>query len=130
MMAFVATGDRAAQRATIATLEGVAAGHGTNAMMSRDVGLPLARGLLAFGQGDYAAAVRHILPVRGIANRFGGSHAQRDVLSWTLCEAAIRAGDAPMAQAMVEERLALKEGSPVAQGWAMRARALARPMAA
>ena len=74
--------------------------------------------------------MRHILPVRGIANRFGGSHAQRDVLSWTLCEAAIRAGDAPMAQAMVEERLALKEGSPVAQGWAMRARALARPMAA
>ena len=130
MMAFVATGDRTAQRATIATLEGVTAGHGTNAMMSRDVGLPLARGLLAFGHGDYASAVRHILPVRGIANRFGGSHAQRDVLSWTLCEAAIRAGDAPMAQAMVAERLALKEGSPVAQGWAMRARALARPMAA
>lgn len=130
MMTFVATGDRAAQRATIAALEGAAAGHGTNAMMSRDVGLPLACGLLAFGQGDYAAAVRHILPVRGIANRFGGSHAQRDVLSWTLCEAAIRAGDAPMAQAMVAERLALKEGSPVAQGWAMRARALARPMAA
>ncbi len=130
MMTFVATGDRAAQRATIAALEGAAAGRGTNAMMSRDVGLPLACGLLAFGQGDYAAAVRHILPVRGIANRFGGSHAQRDVLSWTLCEAAIRAGDAPMAQAMVAERLALKEGSPVAQGWAMRARALARPMAA
>jgi hypothetical protein len=99
-------------------------------MMSRDVGLPLARGIAAFGQGDHATAVAHILPVRGIANRFGGSHAQRDVLSWTLCEAAIRAGDAPMAAAMVAERLAAKEGSPVAQGWATRARALARPMAA
>ena len=130
MMAFVASGDRTAQRDVIATLERAAAGGGTNAMMSRDVGLPLARGLADFGQGDYAGAVRHILPVRGIANRFGGSHAQRDVLSWTLCEAAIRAGDAPMAQAMVAERLAAKEGSPVAQGWAMRARALARPMAA
>ncbi|WP_198377439.1 tetratricopeptide repeat protein [Neoroseomonas rubea] len=130
MMAFVATGDRAAQREVIATLERAAAGPGTNAMMSRDVGLPLARGLAAFGQGDFAAAVAHILPARGIANRFGGSHAQRDVLSWTLCEAAIRAGDARMAEAMVAERLALKEGSPVAQGWAARARALARPLAA
>lgn len=130
MMAFVAGGDRAAQQATIATLERAASGRGTNAMMSRDVGLPLARGLAAFGQGDHAGAVRHILPVRGIANRFGGSHAQRDVLSWTLCEAAIRSGDAPMAEAMVAERLAAKEGSPVAQGWAVRARAIARPLAA
>ncbi len=130
MMAFVGTADDAAQREVIATLERAAAGPGTNAMMSRDVGLPLARGLAAFGQGDYVRAVAHILPVRGIANRFGGSHAQRDVLSWTLCEAAIRAGDPRMAEAMVAERLAMKEGSPVAQGWAARARALARPLAA
>jgi hypothetical protein len=130
MMTFVATGDAAAQQATIATLERAAAGPGTNAMMSRDVGLPLAQGLAAFGRGDFAGTIRHILPVRGIANRFGGSHAQRDVLSWTLCEAALRSGDAPMAEAMVAERLALKEGSPVAQGWAARARALTRPLAA
>jgi tetratricopeptide (TPR) repeat protein len=130
MMAFVATGDRAAQREVIATLERAAAGQGTNAMMSRDVGLPLAHGLAAFGQGDYDRALAQILPVRGIANRFGGSHAQRDVLSWTLCEAAIRAGHAAMADAMVAERLALKEGSPVAQGWAARARALGRSLAA
>lgn len=130
MMAFVGTGDRAAQREVIATLEHAAAGRGTNAMMSRDVGLPIARGLAAFGQGDFAGAVAQILPVRGIANRFGGSHAQRDVLSWTLCEAAIRSGDALMAEAMVAERLALKEASPVAQGWAVRARGLARSLAA
>jgi tetratricopeptide (TPR) repeat protein len=130
MMAFVGTDDRAAQREVIATLGHAATGQGTNAMMSRDVGLPLARGLAAFGQGDFAGAVAEILPVRGIANRFGGSHAQRDVLSWTLCEAALRTGDARMAEAMVAERLALKEGSPVAQGWAVRARALARPRAA
>ena len=130
MMVFVATGDQAAQREVIATLERAAGGQGTNAMMSRDVGLPLARGLAAFGRGDYAGAVAQILPVRGIANRFGGSHAQRDVLSWTLCEAAIRAGDAPMAEAMVAERLVAKEGSPVAQAWAVRARAMPRRLAA
>ena len=130
MMVFVGTGDLPAQQATLRTLAQAAEGRGTNAMMARDVGLPLARGLVAFGQGDHAGAVRHILPVRGIANRFGGSHAQRDVLSWTLCEAAIRAGDQALATAMVAERLALKEGSPVAQGWAMRARALQRRQAA
>ncbi len=130
MMAFAATGDRAAQREVIATLEAAAAGPGTNAMMSREVGLPLARGLAAFGRGDHAGAVAHILPVRGIANRFGGSHAQRDVLSWTLCEAAVRTGDRAMAEAMVAERLAAKEGSPVAQGWAARARDLGRRQAA
>ncbi|WP_137126566.1 tetratricopeptide repeat protein [Roseomonas sp. HF4] len=130
MMVFVGTDDVAAQRAVLATLERAAAGQGTNAMMSREVGLPLARGLAAFGAGDYAGSLGHILPVRGIANRFGGSHAQRDVVSWTLCEAAVRAGDRAMAEAMVAERLAAKEGSPVAQGWAARAGALGRRAAA
>lgn len=130
MMTFVATGDAAAQAEVIATLERAAAGRGTNAMMSRDVGLPLARGLAAFGRGDHAGALDHILPVRGIANRFGGSHAQRDVLSWTLCEAAIRAGEAPLAEAMVAERLMAKEGSPLAQAWAVRAATLRQPLAA
>jgi len=130
MMAFSATGDRAAQDGVIATLEHAAEGKGTNAMMSRDVGLPLARGIAAFGRADYRSAVAHILPVRGIANRFGGSHAQRDILSWTLCEATIRSGDAAMAGAMVAERVAAKEGSPLAQSWAIRARAMTRPLAA
>ncbi|MGG5823303.1 tetratricopeptide repeat protein [Falsiroseomonas sp. HW251] len=130
MMVFVGTGDVGAQNEVLSTLERAAAGGGTNAMMSRDVGLPLARGLAAFGRGDHAGAIAHVLPLRGHAHRFGGSHAQRDVLSWTLCEAAIRAGDAAMAQAMVAERLATKEGSPVAQGWAARCRALGHRAAA
>lgn len=124
MMVFVGTGDVAAQRAVIATLERTAAGQGTNAMMSRDVGLPLARGLEAFGAGDHAGAAGHMLPVRGIAHRVGSSRAQRDVLSWTLCEAAIRAEDRAMAEAVAAERLMAKEGSPIAQGWAARAREL------
>lgn len=130
MMVFAGTGDRAAQREVLRTLERAAQGRGTNAMMSRDVGLPIARGIAAFGQGDYAGAVSALLPVRGIANRFGGSHAQRDVLSWTLCEAAIRAGDAPMADAMVAERLMAKPHSPLAHGWALRCMTLAERRAA
>ena len=63
-------------------------------MMSRDVGVPLARGIDAFGRGDYATAIDRIEPVRDIAHRFGGSHAQRDLVTLTLIEAALRGGAA------------------------------------
>ena len=38
-------------------------------------------------------AAQLIRPVRSIAHRFGGSHAQRDVIDLTLIEAALRAGE-------------------------------------
>lgn len=130
MMACIGTGDAAGQQALLDSVARVAQGGGTNAMMSREVGLPACHGFAAFGRGDYAEAVRQLLPVRGVANRFGGSHAQRDVLSWTLVEAAIRGGDRPLAEALVAERLALKPASPVNLGWQRRAAALAEQLAA
>ena len=45
-----------AQR-TIAALERKALGNDTNAMMSRDVGLPLAQALLAFGAGTTTTSI-------------------------------------------------------------------------
>ena len=60
-------------------------------------------------------------PRRSIANRFGGSHAQRDVIDWTLTEAALRAGLDDLAEALAHERLALKPHSPVNLGFASRA---------
>lgn len=53
-----------------------------------------------------------------MAHRFGGSHAQRDLLDLTLIEAATRSGDKPLAAALAAERLALKPRSPLAQRWA------------
>ena len=57
----------------------------------RQVGRPLIDGFSAFARGQYAAAVEALHPVRFVAQQFGGSHAQRDVIDWTLTEAAIRA---------------------------------------
>lgn len=91
-----------------AALERAALGNGTNAMMSREVGLPLADALIAFDQGDYATAIDLLLPVRLIAHRFGGSHAQRDVIGLTLIEAALRDGRGNLAIALTAERAALK----------------------
>jgi tetratricopeptide (TPR) repeat protein len=123
MMAYVGDGRDADAARLIALMETRAAGTGTNAMMTRDVGLPLARGIKAFGEARYAEAVRQLMPLRPIANRFGGSHAQRDVIGLTLIEAAIRDGQAKLARALAAERTALKPSSPT--NWQLSARALA-----
>ncbi|SOZ18437.1 conserved hypothetical protein [Cupriavidus taiwanensis] len=91
-----------------AALERAALGNGTNAMMSREVGLPVADGLIAFAQGEYATAIELLMPVRLVAHRFGGSHAQRDVIGLTLLEAALRSGSGNLALALTAERAALK----------------------
>jgi len=49
--------------------------------------------------------------VRDGANRFGGSHAQRDVISLTLIDAAVRAGQARTAQHFLNEREVFKPAS-------------------
>jgi hypothetical protein len=64
--------------------------------------------------------------VRFIANSFGGSHAQRDIIDWTLTEAALRGGMNDLAQALAHERLALKRHSPINQAFLSRASAPAK----
>ena len=126
MMAFVGAGLTDAQRRVIAAAKRAAAGQGTHAMMSREIGVPGCEGLAAFGQGEYARTIELLMPLRGKANRFGGSHAQRDMISWTLTEAAIRLGDRALADAFVAERLAWKPESPTNLAWAIRADKLKR----
>lgn len=121
MMAFVGAGNGKAQEQQINSVKRAAAGIGTNAMMSREIGVPACEGLAAFGRGDYTRSIELLLPLRAKANRFGGSHAQRDIFSWTLTEAAIRLGKRTLADAFVAERLSWKPKSPVNQAWAKRA---------
>lgn len=124
MMAFVGAGNGKAQSRQIETVKRAAAGPGTNAMMSREIGVPACEGFAAFGRGDYAQAIELLLPIRAKANRFGGSHAQRDIFSWTLTEAAVRLGDRELADTFVAERLSWKPESPVNRAWAARASSL------
>jgi tetratricopeptide (TPR) repeat protein len=81
---------------------------GSNAMMTREVGLPLADAFTAFGAARYDHAAAAIEPVRDIANRFGGSHAQRDLLTLTMIEASIRGGDQRRARHYIAERQMMK----------------------
>lgn len=121
MMAFVGAGDRDSQAALLARMMRTARGDDLNAAVTQEVALPVCRGLSAFGRGAYAVATTEILPMLGISARMGGSHAQRDVLSWTLVEAALGAGDSLLAGAIVAERLAAKPASALNRAWARRA---------
>ena len=104
MMAFAATGRRDEAAAVLAALEAAAAGQGDAAVVAREAGLPVARGIEAFGTGDYRTSVDLLRGVRSGAARFGGSHAQRDIIDLTLIEAARRGGDAALAEALTAER--------------------------
>ncbi len=84
---------------------------GDIANWAQQTGLPLIRGFQAFWHGNYQEAADLLYPARYIVNRFGGSHAQRDIIDWTLAQALVRAGQHNMAEALACERLALKPGS-------------------
>jgi tetratricopeptide (TPR) repeat protein len=121
MMALAATGRQAAAGRLLADLERTATEDSMNGMMTRAVGLPVARAVLAFARGRYDDALNDLAQVRDRAHLFGGSHAQRDVLSLTLIEAALRANRPNVARHYAAERIAQKPGG--ALGWRLRARA-------
>ncbi len=86
------------------------------------IALPLVEGLAAFWRGDHEKTANLLHGARFIAGSFGGSHAQRDIIDWTLMEAALRGNLGGLAEALAQERLALKPHSPVNHGFASRAR--------
>ncbi|HTL00504.1 MAG TPA: tetratricopeptide repeat protein [Pseudomonadales bacterium] len=122
VMAFCLANERDEARDLIAHLEQTAPEiRGSNGNMTRNVGLPLAKAMLAFADGDYAATIELALPVRDRASAFGGSHAQRDVITLTLIEAALRSNRHSLARHLIAERTTLKPAS--AWGWRLLARA-------
>ena len=128
MMAFVGAGREAEQAALLAAMARAAQGQGSNAAMTREIGLPVARAVQAFGRGRWAEAASLLAPIRRRFDMFGGSHAQRDLFQQTLVEAALRAGELELAGGLIEERLAAKPSSP--RNWRFAARAARDPAAA
>jgi len=121
MLAFVGADRVAAQQAVLQAQQQAMQGDGDNAIFTREVGHPAARAVQAFGQGDFATAVALLRGIRSHAHRFGGSHAQRDLIDLTLLEAALRGGDPALARGLAAERAALRPRSPLTQRLARRA---------
>lgn len=118
MIAFVGAGRTKEQELVLeaqrAVLDGELTVAADNLEFTRDVGHPATRAIQAFGQGRYAECVALLRPIRHIAHRFGGSHAQRDLIDQTLIEASRRAGFDKLTTALVRERVALRPRTPLA----------------
>ena len=120
-MALLGAGEYAAAREWIAlSLAEAARRPGWNKAVAGEIGEPLLRGLLAFGEGRFAAAVDALAPLRGRLHRFGGSHAQRDVLAQTLLAASAAAGRRAAGRALLAERGRHKAATPLTQYWSAR----------
>jgi tetratricopeptide (TPR) repeat protein len=104
VMAFTGAGRKSAAQSVLAAQKEAMTRADDNAGFTADVGHAACLAVIAFGDGDYERAVDLLRPIRSIAARFGGSHAQRDVIDLTLIEAARRAGDANLAAALAAER--------------------------
>jgi len=121
LMAFAAAGHRDLVTALSASQGRALLAAGDNAGFTAEVGAPLAQGLLAFVEGDYRRAAGLLRRVRPLAQRFGGSHAQRDLIDQTLIEAALRGGDHALARALTAERAARQPSRASARGLLRRA---------
>ncbi|HYP64627.1 MAG TPA: tetratricopeptide repeat protein [Acidocella sp.] len=85
---------------------------GTNASVSRTLGLPVIRALRAFHTGDYARTVSLLAPLYKQLPPLGGSNAQRDLIIQTLGIAAHESGDLGLVNEIAYERHKLKAGTP------------------
>jgi tetratricopeptide (TPR) repeat protein len=110
-MAELRSGQEALVERRLAAMRETAASSVEAAGLYRTVGVPIVEGLVAFHRGAYAEAVELLLPVRFDLWQIGGSYAQRDVVDWTLTEAAIRAGQRDVALSLAYERLATRPRS-------------------
>jgi tetratricopeptide (TPR) repeat protein len=94
MMAFAGAGrwDLAARLLRALDRRLAARERGANYDMTRLVGLPACRALLAFARGEVAEAQAVLRGLPPVAHRLGGSHAQRDIFHLTraAADAALR----------------------------------------
>jgi hypothetical protein len=123
-MAELASGQEARCEQRLVAMREVAIGESEMAHPYRTVVVPAVEALYAFHRGAHAEAVEQLLPLRADLWQIGGSHAQRDVIEWTLLEAATRAGLHDVALALTHERLASRPRSAPNRRWLHAARAL------
>lgn len=80
----------------------------TYAHVANVVGYDLCAAVTAYKAKDFAGCVERLEPVRDHVHLIGGSHAQRDLFTEILIDAAIRAERWATARGLLSERTALK----------------------
>jgi tetratricopeptide (TPR) repeat protein len=125
-MAELRAGQEARVEGRLAAMRETAVSDAEAAPLYRTVGIPLVEGFWAFHRGAWDEAVERLLAARFDLWQIGGSYAQRDVVQWTLAEAAIRAGQRDIAVSLAHERLAARPRSAPNRRFRREAEALNR----
>jgi tetratricopeptide (TPR) repeat protein len=124
-MAELRAGREAQVEQRLGMMRDTAASDAEAAGLYRAVGIPVVEGLTAFHRGNYGDAVERLMPAMYDLWQIGGSHAQRDVVNWTLTEAALRGGKRDVALALAHERLGMRPRSAPNRRFLRKAEALA-----
>jgi tetratricopeptide (TPR) repeat protein len=106
MMALAAAGRDAAARRLLEAMDAYAGGGGTTARVVAEVARPVCEAVLAHRRGEHARALELMAPRLDDLEQLGGSHAQRDVLVQLCLDAAVKAGRADAARAVLEREAA------------------------
>ena len=91
---------------------------GNLAHVWNDVGVPLARGCVAFASGDYDRASALLQPILNDVPCVGGSDEQRGVFAESHLVSLIRAGRRAEARAALSEHIARRPETAVERRWA------------
>ena len=111
LMALAAAGDTNAVEQFLGSCERFATEPATEASVMADVGLPLARAVVAHRRGAFGDVVDLLLPVHDRFRRVGASHAQRDVFEQLLIDAAWRDRRFPVALELLADRTGRRPGN-------------------
>ncbi|MGI9423433.1 MAG: tetratricopeptide repeat protein [Hyphomicrobiaceae bacterium] len=85
------------------------------ANVTRQIGIPLANALSAYGAGRNAEAADTLYTIRHDLAPLGGSHAQQDVFHQILIDAATKSGKTDMARSLLRERSIVRPGTTWAE---------------
>ena len=84
---------------------------GVHRGMVGGIGLPLVQALGKYQRQQYSEATADLVELRDRAQHIGGSHAQRDLITLTLVDAAVKSGQRRIASHYLNERLVMKTAS-------------------
>jgi tetratricopeptide (TPR) repeat protein len=110
-MAELRSGQEALVERRLIAMRETAASDIEAAGLYRTVGIPVVEALSAFHRGAYDRTIDLLLRTRCDLWQIGGSYAQRDVVDWTLAEAAVRAGQRDVALSLAHARLGTRPDS-------------------
>ncbi len=105
-LALAANGNFDAARRHIESMAAFAArNEGWRAQATKNVLIPLCEGIVAYELGNHDKACDLLWPMRHELATVGGSHAQRDLFSQIICDAAVRANRLSVARSLLSERV-------------------------